>query len=111
MGAIFSPYALTVFLAIGRSAALSTLSVVFGEVFEHLELGHVDHDLGDGGPGYFSLRVLSVFVTAFGGGGRSAFRAGSGLREPAPRPGGGVALAGVVYYFARLLYASRLRAW
>jgi hypothetical protein len=102
--------ALTVFLAIGAVGLLFLLvSFVFGEVFGQLDFDHdVDHDLGDGGPGLFSLKVLSVFVTAFGGFGAIGLTQGLGLwLSSFLGLAGGVVLAGVVYFFARLLYAQQ----
>ena len=64
---LFSLNAFTVFLAIGALGFLFLMvSLVFGEIFEHLD-SSLDHDLDHGGPGFFSTRVMSVFVTAFGG--------------------------------------------
>ena len=68
----FSAFA--VFLGIAGIGFLFLMSsFVFGEIFEHGDFGGHDGDLhsdaGDahGGVSIFSTRVLSVFVTAFGG--------------------------------------------
>ena len=56
----------SVFLVItGVGFLFLLVSLVFGEIFDHFDAG-IDHDLGHGGPGFFSSRVLSVFITAFG---------------------------------------------
>ena len=53
-----------VFLAIASIGFLFLLlSLVFAEISGHLGDVHFEH----GGPGFFSVRILSVFVTAFGG--------------------------------------------
>ena len=97
--------AFTVFLAIGAVGFLLLLiSLVFGEIFDHFGDG-LDHDLDHGGPGFFSARVMSVFVTAFGGFGAIATHYGL---SPLPASSiafvGGVALATPIYFFARFLY-------
>jgi membrane protein implicated in regulation of membrane protease activity len=57
----------SVFLAISAIGFLFLLvALFFGGIFEHLEFSG-DHDFGHGGPGFFSTRILSVFITAFGG--------------------------------------------
>src|SRR5215208_4549584 len=59
--------AFTVFLGIAAVGFVFLMvSLFFGEVFEHFDTS-LDHDLDHGGPGFFSPRVMSVFVTAFGG--------------------------------------------
>jgi membrane protein implicated in regulation of membrane protease activity len=89
------------------------LSLIFGEVFEHFgggdfDHGDMDHGLEHGGPSFFSPRVLSVFITAFGGSGAIATH--YGLR---PLPASGVGFASglvfgtLIYWFARLLYAQQ----
>ena len=102
---LFSLNAFTVFLAIGALGFLFLMvSLVFGEIFEHLDSG-LDHDLDHGGPGFFSTRVMSVFVTAFGGFGAIATHYGLGtVAASAVGFAAGMALAAPVYYFARFLY-------
>jgi membrane protein implicated in regulation of membrane protease activity len=97
--------AFTVFLAIAAVGFLFLMiSLFFGEIFEHFD-GALDHDLDHGGPGFFSTRILSVFITAFGGFGAIATHYGLG-----PLPASGIgALSGLVfatpiYFFARFLY-------
>lgn len=102
---LFSLNAFTVFLALGALGFLFLMvSLVFGEIFEHLD-SSLDHDLDHGGPGFFSTRVMSVFVTAFGGFGAIATHYGLGtVAASAVGFAAGMALAAPVYYFARFLY-------
>jgi len=100
--------AFTVFLAIGGLGFLFLLiSLVFGELFEHFEHG-LDHDLDHGGPSFLSSRILSVFVTAFGGFGAVGIHYGLGIL-PASGVGfaSGVFFATIIYYFARFLYGQQ----
>lgn len=108
MNPLFQMNAFSVFLLIAAVGFLFLLvSVVFGEIFDHFGDG-LDHDLEHGGPGFFSTRVLSVFVTAFGGFGAIATHYGM---APSGASGvaflGGIALALPVYYFARFLFAQQ----
>jgi membrane protein implicated in regulation of membrane protease activity len=67
-----------------------------------------DYDSGHGGPGIFSLRVMSSFLTAFGVGG--VVGRYYALSHPAASGIGvlsGVAMATLVYQFARLLYSQQ----
>ena len=109
--------AFSVFLAIAAFGFLFLLvSLIFGEIFEHLgaDIGHdVDHDVGHdvgshGGPGFFSPRVMSVFITAFGGFGAIGTHYGLGML-PSSGLGfaSGVGFASVIYYFARFLYSQQ----
>jgi membrane protein implicated in regulation of membrane protease activity len=100
--------AFSVFLAIAAVGFLFLLlSLFFGGIFEHFE-GGLDHDLDHGGPGFFSTRVISVFITAFGGFGAIATHYGLG---PLPASGigflSGVILATPIYFFARFLYGQQ----
>jgi len=100
--------AFTVFLAIAAIGFLFLLvSLVFGELFDHLG-GGLDHDLEHGGPGFFSTRVLSVFVTAFGAFGAIATQYGAGtLAASGIGFVTGVALAAPVYWFAKFLFGQQ----
>ena len=105
---LLAPTPFLVFLGIGAIGFLFLLvSLVFGGLFDHFD-GGLDHDLDHGGPGFFSTRVMSVFVTAFGGVGAIATHFGFG---PLPASGigfiSGTALAAPVYYFARFLYGQQ----
>jgi membrane protein implicated in regulation of membrane protease activity len=100
--------AFSVFLAIAAVGFLILLmSLFFGGVFEHFD-GGLDHDLDHGGPGFFSTRVMSVFVLAFGGFGAIATHYHFG---PAPASvlgfAGGAVLATPIYVFARFLYGQQ----
>lgn len=101
---LLSLSAFTVFLAIAAAGFLFlAVSAVFGEIFDHVD-GLDDH----GGPGFFSTKVIAVFVTAFGGGGAIA----TYYRVP-PLPASGVGLAtglvfgGAIYAFAQFLYRQQ----
>ena len=102
------PTAFMVFLGIAGVGFLFLLvSLVFGGIFEHFE-GGFDHDLDHGGPGFFSVRILSVFVTAFGGSGAVATYYGL----PALGSSGvgfisGTIFASVIYAFARFLFGQQ----
>jgi membrane protein implicated in regulation of membrane protease activity len=102
--------ALTVFLAIATVGFLFLLiSLIFGEIFEHFEFAHdLGHDLGHGGPSLFSVRGMAIFVTAFGGVGAIATYRGYGV-FPSSFFGftAGIALATLVYLFARFLYGQQ----
>ncbi len=95
-----------VFLAIaGLGFTFLVISLVFGELFEHFGDHHFDH--GDG-PSFFSPRVLSVFVTAFGSFGAVATH--YGLRPlPASAAGvvGGLFFGFLIFQFAHFLYGQQ----
>jgi membrane protein implicated in regulation of membrane protease activity len=100
--------AFSVFLAIAAVGFLFLIvALVFGEVFDHFGAGF-DQDLGHGGPGIFSGRVMAVFITAFGGFGAVATYYGLG-----PIPSSGVGFASglvfgtAIYTFARFLYGQQ----
>ncbi len=100
--------AFTIFLSIaGVGFVFLLISLIFGEIFEHFE-GGFDHDLDHGGPGILSTRVLSVFVTAFGGFGAVATHYGL---APVPASGvgfaSGVLFASMIYGFARFLWTQQ----
>ncbi|HEY6402691.1 MAG TPA: hypothetical protein VI479_14840 [Blastocatellia bacterium] len=100
---------LSVFIAVGAMGFLFLLcSFLFGEFFEEFNADHgADHDLGDG-PGVFSLRTLSIFITGLGGLGAIAALRGAGAAVSASVGlAGGAALAGAVYSFARYLYQQQ----
>ena len=100
--------AFSVFLVIAGVGFLFLLvSLVFGEIFDHFDAG-LDHDLGHGGPGFFSSRVLSVFSTAFGCVGAIATNYGLGP-VPSSLLGlvSGLVFGGGVYAFARFLYGQQ----
>ncbi|HOL71524.1 MAG TPA: hypothetical protein PLA43_09775 [Bryobacteraceae bacterium] len=100
--------AFTVFLSIAGVGFLFLLiSLIFGEIFEHFE-GGFDHDIDDGGPGFLSTRVLSVFVTAFGGSGAVATHYGlSAVAASGVGFASGMLFASMIYAFARFLWAQQ----
>lgn len=104
--------AFSVFLAIASIGFLFLLvSLIFGEVFEHLGVDHEhDHDGGGdhGGPSFFSPRIISVFITAFGGFGAVGTHYGLTVL-PASGVGftSGVFFASAIYAFARFLYGQQ----
>ena len=100
--------AFTVFLGIAAVGFLFLMiSLVFGEVFDHLG-GGFDAGLDHGGPGIFSGRVMAVFITAFGGFGAVATYYGLG---PIPSSGvgfaSGLVFGGAIYLFARFLFGQQ----
>lgn len=108
MDFLSSSTAFSVFLAIaGVGFVFMMVSLMFGEIFEHFD-GGLDHDLDHGGPGFFSSRVMGVFVTAFGGFGAIATHYGLGAL-PASLVGmaSGIIFGGAVYVFARFLYGQQ----
>jgi len=98
----------TVFLGIAGVGFLFLLvALVRGEIFEHLDVS-ADHDLGHGGPGFFSTRILSVFVTSFGGFGAVAtfYKVGA-IGSSAIGFVSGLFFAAIIYLFARFLYGQQ----
>lgn len=97
-----------VFLALAAVGFLFLLvSLLFGEIGDHFDADS-DHDLGESGPGVFSARVLSVFVTAFGGLGAVAthYRLGT-VGASLVGFAGGLFFAGIIYAFATFLYRQQ----
>lgn len=103
------PTAFAVFLGIaGVGFVFLLISLLFGELFDHLGGGDFGHDLDHGGPGFFSTRILSVFVTAFGGFGAVATHYGlSPLAASGIGFGSGAFFASLIYMFARFLYGQQ----
>ena len=106
--ALLEPSAFAVFLAIAAAGFLLLLiSLIFGELFEHFDVA-VDHDLDHGGPGFFSTRVLSVFITAFGGFGAIGTHYGLGtLAASGLGFVSGFFFGSLIYFFARFLYSQQ----
>ena len=100
--------AFTVFLGIGAAGfAFLLVSLAFGGIFEHFDHSF-DHPGDHGGPSILSSRVLSVFVTAFGGFGALASNAGYSLAASSGVGfGSGVFFGGIIYYFARFLFGQQ----
>ena len=97
-----------VFLAIAGVGFLFLLvSVVFGEMFEHLGMD-ADHSFDHGGPSFLSIRGISVFVTAFGGIGAIGVKYGlSTTGASVAGFVGGLFFASIIYVFARFLYSQQ----
>jgi membrane protein implicated in regulation of membrane protease activity len=95
----------------GVGLVLLLVMLLVGEVFgdhdvSHDVGGHIDSDVG--GPSVLSLRIMASFLTAFGVGG--VVGRYYGLSHPVSSGIGlvaGVVLAGIVYQFAKLLYAQQ----
>jgi len=106
--------AFAVFLGIAALGFLFLLvSFVFGEASGHGSLGAHDaapHDVhGDAhGVSIFSTRILSVFITAFGGFGAIGIHLGYRI-EVSTVLGlvGGVVFGGLIYMFASFLYSQQ----
>jgi hypothetical protein len=99
---------LTVFLIItGLGFTFLLISLVFGEVFEQFGID-ADIDGGTDGPGFMDSRVISVFVTTFGGFGAIGIQLGLGvLASSLMGLASGVVLGGIVSLFARFLYKQQ----
>jgi membrane protein implicated in regulation of membrane protease activity len=109
----FSAFA--VFLGIAAIGFLVLIiSFAFGEIFDHADLfgGH-DVDLhgevgGEAGVSFLSSRVLSVFVTAFGGFGAIGIHLGYGIGASTGMGlAGGLVFGGLIYGFASFLYSQQ----
>jgi membrane protein implicated in regulation of membrane protease activity len=99
--------AFAVFLAIGGlGLAFLLISLIFGEIFDAFDTS-LDHEL-DHGPGLFSTRVMSIFITAFGGFGAIATHYGlSPLAASGVGFLSGAVFGGLAYSFARFLYGQQ----
>ena len=99
----------TVFLAISALGfVFLLLALIFGEVFEHFGGDSFDLHMDHGGPGFFSTRVISVFVTAFGGFGALGVHYGlSLLASSGLGMVSGVFFAWLIYLFASFLYQQQ----
>jgi membrane protein implicated in regulation of membrane protease activity len=104
MDILTSLSAFSVFLALTAVGFIFlVVSATFGEIFEHFD------GLDDpGGPGFFSTRVVAVFITAFGGSGAVATH--YGLPPAAASVVGvvtGLVFGGAILGFARMLYRQQ----
>lgn len=103
MGLEFSAFAVFLVIAFAGFVFLA-IAMVFGEIFDFFG-GDADHDIGDGGPSFLSGRVLSVFITAFGGTGALATHFGAGVLAASVAGFlSGLVFGGATYAFARLLF-------
>jgi membrane protein implicated in regulation of membrane protease activity len=100
--------AFSVFIAIAAVGFLFLIvALLFGEMFDHFG-GGLDHDLDHGGPGFFSTRIMAVFITAFGGFGAVATHYGfDPLAASAVGFLSGLVFGGAIYLFARFLYGQQ----
>lgn len=100
--------AFTIFLAIAAIGFLFLIiSFLFVEMFSHGDVGAHGGDVhGDThGVGFFNTRVVSVFITAFGGFGAIGVHLGYST-ETSTLIGlvGGAVFGGIIYLFASFLY-------
>jgi membrane protein implicated in regulation of membrane protease activity len=95
-----------IFLAIAAVGFLFLIvTLAFGELFDFFD---ADHDFDHGGPGFFSSRIMAVFITAFGGFGAIATHYGfSVIGASAAGVAGGVVFGGLIYIFARFLHGQQ----
>jgi len=108
----FSAFA--VFLGIASIGFLVlVVSFLSGELFDHGDLAGHDADFhGDvhmgGGVSIFSTRILSVFVTAFGGFGAIGIHLGHSVEvSTAMGVAGGLVFGTIIYLFASFLYSQQ----
>ncbi len=107
--------AFSLFLGIGALGFLFLLaSFLLGEVSHVFDSGHnlehdLEHDLDhDDGPGFFNTRVISIFLTAFGGIGALMVSRGFGaVAGSIFGLAGGLVFGFAVYLFARFLYSQQ----
>jgi membrane protein implicated in regulation of membrane protease activity len=101
-----------IYAAIGAFGLLFLLVMLFvGDLFggDHDVDGGDGGDVGhEGGPGFFSARVMASFLTAFGVGGMVGRY--YDLSHPAAAGCGvvtGLVMSGLVYQFAKILYSQQ----
>lgn len=101
-----SASALTVFLIVaGLGFIFLLVSLVFGEVFDSLGVDGLDTSHG---PGVIDTRVISVFVTTFGGVGAIGIQMGLGVVASSLLGlASGVVLGALVSMFGRFLYKQQ----
>ena len=100
---------MTIFLVIGGLGFLFLLiSFILGDIFEAFGFDF-DADLdGSGDFGIFDSRVISIFLTAFGGFGAIGSSFGFGaLFSSLFGIAGGVFFGGLVYQFGKFLYSQQ----
>ena len=99
---------LMVFLAIAAGGFVFLLiSLVVGDIFDSLGF-ETGLDGGADGHGFLDSRVISVFVTSFGGFGAIGIQMGLGIVVSSLLGlAGGVVLGGLVSLFARFLYKQQ----
>lgn len=99
---------LVVFLAIAAIGFLFLLfSLVLGDIFDSLGFDTGVDGAGDG-HGFLDSRVISVFVTSFGGFGAIGIQMGLGIVASSIMGlAGGIVLGGLVSLFARFLHKQQ----
>jgi len=99
---------LIVFLGIATLGFIFLLiSLVLGDIFDSLGFETGVDGAGEG-HGFLDSRVISVFVTSFGGFGAIGIQAGlSIVASSLLGLGGGIVLGGLVSLFARFLYKQQ----
>lgn len=99
---------LMVFLAIaGIGFIFLLVSLVLGDIFDSFGVD-TGLDGGTDGHGFLDSRVISVFVTSFGGFGAIGIQMGIGIVVSSfIGLAGGVVLGGLVWLFARFLYKQQ----
>lgn len=99
---------LMVFLAIAAIGFIFLLvSLILGDIFDSFGID-ADLDGGADGHGLLDSRVISVFVTSFGGFGAIGIQMGLGIAVSSLLGlAGGVVLGGLVSLFARFLYKQQ----
>jgi membrane protein implicated in regulation of membrane protease activity len=99
---------LIVFLLIaGIGFVFLLISLVVGDLFDSFGMD-TGLDSGVDGHGFLDSRVLSVFITAFGGFGAIGIQMGLGIvASSLIGLAGGVVLGGLVSIFARFLYKQQ----
>ncbi len=105
---IFGLSVLAVFLIIAALGfVFLLLSFILGDLFEHFN-ADIDLNSGNDGMALLDSRVISIFMTAFGGVGAICIKLG--LDVTLSSVGGllgGILLGGIVFYFGRLLYGQQ----
>jgi len=106
--------AFAVFLGIASIGFLFlVVSFVSGELFEHGDLVGHEADFhgdvhGEAGVSIFSTRIVSVFITAFGGFGAIGIHLGHSTEvSTAMGVGGGLVFATIIYLFASFLFSQQ----
>lgn len=95
-----------IFLAIAAIGFIFLIvTLVFGEIFEFFE---ADTDFDHGGPGFFSSRIIAVFITAFGCFGAIGTQYGmSAMSASGLGVASGLFFGGLIFMFARFLYGQQ----
>jgi membrane protein implicated in regulation of membrane protease activity len=105
---IFGLSVLTIFLIIaGVGFIFLLLSFVLGDLVEHLN-ADIDLNSGNDGIALLDSRVISIFLTAFGGVGAICSKLGFDVTlSSVGGLLGGITLGGIVFFFGRLLYRQQ----